>query len=72
MTDKPFWLTKTLAEMTPTEWESLGDGCGRCCLNKLEEEDTGRRFYTDVGCRLFDGATCQCTDYPNRQATVED
>jgi uncharacterized cysteine cluster protein YcgN (CxxCxxCC family) len=72
MTDKPFWQVKTLAQMTPTEWESICDGCGRCCLNKLEEEDTGKIFYTDVGCRLFDDKTCQCKDYPNRQATVED
>ena len=71
-TDKPFWQTKTLEQMTPTEWESLCDGCGRCCLNKLEEEDTGKIFYTDVACRLFDMGTCQCKDYPNRQAIVED
>src|SRR6478672_1027894 len=72
VTDKPFWQVKTLEQMTPTEWESLCDGCGRCCLNKLEEEDTGKIFYTSVGCRLFDDATCRCKDYPNRQAFVED
>jgi len=70
--DRPFWQTKTLEEMTPQEWESLCDGCGRCCLNKLEEEETGRIYYTDVACRLFDMGTCQCKDYPNRQAIVED
>jgi uncharacterized cysteine cluster protein YcgN (CxxCxxCC family) len=70
--DAPFWRTKTLAEMTQVEWESLCDGCGRCCLNKLEEEDTGRIYYTSVGCRLFDEASCRCRDYDNRQAFVED
>ncbi|MGZ3410962.1 MAG: YcgN family cysteine cluster protein [Xanthobacteraceae bacterium] len=70
--DKPFWQVKTLEQMTPTEWESLCDGCGRCCLNKLEEEETGKIFYTDVGCRLFDEKTCRCKDYANRQASVED
>ena len=68
----PFWRRKTLAQMTSSEWESLCDGCGRCCLNKLEEEDTGRIFYTDVGCRLLDGEACRCRDYRNRNALVED
>ena len=70
--DLPFWKRKTLAEMTPAEWESICDGCGRCCLNKLEEEDTGKIFYTSVACRLFDEGTCRCRDYEHRQATVED
>ncbi len=72
MNDVPFWRSKTLAEMTPAEWESICDGCGRCCLNKLEDEDTGRVYYTDVGCRLLDGATCKCTDYGNRSKEVKD
>ena len=72
MTDVPFWRRKTLEEMTPSEWESVCDGCGRCCLNKLEDEDTGRVYYTDVGCRLLDGATCRCKDYRNRSTQVED
>jgi uncharacterized protein len=72
MDDVPFWRRKTLAEMTPDEWESLCDGCGRCCLNKLEDEDTGRVYYTDVGCRLLDGTTCRCKDYQHRGELVAD
>jgi uncharacterized cysteine cluster protein YcgN (CxxCxxCC family) len=68
----PFWRRKTLTEMTAEEWESLCDGCGRCCLNKLEEEDTGRIYYTDVGCRLLDGEACRCRDYPHRSEQVAD
>ena len=51
----PFWRRKTMREMTREEWESLCDGCGRCCLNKLYEEGTEKLYYTDVGCRLLDG-----------------
>lgn len=69
---EPFWRTKTLDEMTRAEWESLCDGCGRCCLVKLEDEDTGRIHATDIGCRLFDAGTCRCKDYVNRSATVPD
>jgi uncharacterized protein len=68
----PFWQRKSLAEMTDSEWESLCDGCGRCCLNKLEEEETDRTYYTNVGCRLLDGQACRCRDYANRLAQVED
>ena len=72
MTDTPFWQTKTLVEMTHSEWESICDGCGRCCLNKLEDEDTGKIYFTDVACKLLNCESCQCKDYPNRQSIVED
>jgi uncharacterized protein len=72
MDDIPFWRRKTLTQLTQQEWESLCDGCGRCCLNKLEDEETGRIYFTDVGCRLLDGETCRCRDYPNRTAKVKD
>jgi uncharacterized protein len=68
----PFWKTKALEEMTLDEWESLCDGCARCCLVKLEDEETGDVHYTDVGCTLLDAAGCRCRDYPNRQAKVPD
>jgi uncharacterized cysteine cluster protein YcgN (CxxCxxCC family) len=71
-TEAPFWETKTLAEMTAQEWESLCDGCGRCCLVKLEDEDTERVVYTDLACHMFDGESCRCRDYPNRQREVPD
>jgi uncharacterized protein len=70
--DRPFWRRKSLAEMTPAEWESLCDGCGRCCLVKLEDEETGAVHYTDVSCTLFDAGQCRCRDYDNRQAQVPD
>jgi hypothetical protein len=68
----PFWLRKSLKEMTNSEWESLCDGCGKCCLNKLEEEETDRTFYTNVGCRLLDGESCRCRDYTHRLKKVDD
>ena len=65
-----FWKDKTLAEMTPDEWESLCDGCAQCCLLKLEAEDTGEVHYTSVVCEYLNEDKCQCRDYPNRNTLV--
>ncbi|MBK8457222.1 MAG: YcgN family cysteine cluster protein [Phyllobacteriaceae bacterium] len=70
--ETPFWKTKALAEMTPAEWESLCDGCGKCCLSKLEDEDTGEIIWTSVVCRLFDAKKCRCKDYAHRNEKVPD
>ncbi len=68
----PYWKTKTLAEMSPAEWEALCDGCGRCCLHKLRDDDTGEIAWTNVACRLLDAGTCQCRHYATRQRRVPD
>lgn len=70
--EKPFWKAKTLEEMSAGEWESLCDGCGKCCLSKLEDEDTGEIHWTTVACRLFDCASGGCSDYANRLSRVTD
>lgn len=69
---KPFWETKSLAEMTALEWESLCDGCGRCCLVVLQDDETGKVWETEVACRLFDAKARRCTDYKNRHSRVPD
>jgi len=68
----PFWREKTLREMTRREWESLCDGCGRCCLHKIRDEATEALHWTSVACRLLDTDSCRCADYTHRRAKVPD
>ncbi len=72
MSEPAFWRRKTLAEMTTAEWESLCDGCGRCCLHKLRHEEDDSLSFTNVACRLLDLQTCRCTDYAQRRRRVPD
>jgi len=72
MAVKPFWETKSLTEMSRKEWESLCDGCAKCCLHKLEDEDTLEIFYTRVVCRYLDEEKCNCTVYKERKNLVPD
>lgn len=65
-----FWVTKSLEQLNPEEWESLCDGCGKCCLHKLEDEDSQEIVYTRVICRYFDEGTCRCNVYPKRKSLV--
>ena len=67
-----FWKEKTLEQMTEAEWESLCDGCGRCCLNKIEDPSNNKVYYTSIACHLLDCNTCRCTDYENRQQRIAD
>ena len=70
MNENPFWQYKTLEEMTTEEWESLCDGCARCCLIKLQDVETDEISYTDIACRLLDHDTCRCTQYSKRRVLV--
>lgn len=72
MSNPPFWKTKSLAQMSTAEWESLCDGCGKCCCIRMEDEDNGKIYVTNVSCKLFDSATCRCVDYEDRRKTVPD
>lgn len=72
MSGIPYWKRVPLSEMTGEQWEALCDGCGRCCLQKLRDEDTNELAFTNVACHLLDQHSCKCSDYCNRQARVPD
>jgi uncharacterized cysteine cluster protein YcgN (CxxCxxCC family) len=72
VTTDRFWETKTLAELDRGQWEALCDGCGKCCIHKLEDEETGELHPTNVACRMLDRRAGQCKDYRNRRAYVPD
>ena len=69
---KNFWEYKKLSAMSQTEWEQLCDGCAKCCLHKLEDEDTGELYTTNVVCQYLDQQSCQCSEYPKRSILVPD
>ena len=69
---KNFWQVKSLEEMSSDEWEQLCDGCGRCCLLKLEDEDTAQIHLTRLACSLLDVGKCRCSDYSRRHAVMPD
>lgn len=70
--DMHFWESIPLEKMSASQWESLCDGCAKCCLHKLEDEDTGEVFYTDVACELLDLSSCKCSSYSDRKLKVPD
>jgi len=67
---KPFWETVPLDRMSRQQWESLCDGCGKCCVHKLEDDETGRLYPTNIACRLLDRRSGRCRDYKHRHAYV--
>ena len=70
--DAPFWKTTPLGQMNRKQWESLCDGCGRCCLEKLRDGDTDELYFTNVACKQLDLRNCRCKDYKHRQQIVPD
>ena len=72
MSEIPFWQTKRLDQMNDDEWESLCDGCGQCCLNKLQDADTDEIYFTNVACNQLNIKTCQCRNYERRFEYEED
>ena len=68
---QPFWQ-RPLASLSREEWEALCDGCGKCCLHKVEDEDTGQVYPTNVACKLLDLTTARCSDYRHRRSYVPD
>jgi len=67
-----WWNEKPLADLNQAEWDALCDGCGKCCLHKLEDEFSGKRFYTRIRCRLLDEQSCRCSQYEKRTELVPD
>ena len=70
--EPPEWVSKPLSELNRQQWEALCDGCGKCCMAKLQDQDTDKVYYTNVACELFDADSCRCQDYQNRQSRVPD
>ena len=70
--EKEFWRGKSLEQLSPKEWEAFCDGCGKCCLVKLEDEETDDLVFTNISCKLFDEKTCRCKNYPKRRKYVND
>ena len=69
---RPWWETTALGDMDDSQWESLCDGCAKCCLVKLEDYDSGEIYYTNVSCQLLDTESCRCADYAGRHRLVDD
>lgn len=69
---RAFWKRKPIQKLSRKEWEALCDGCGKCCLNKLEDADTGQVALTRIACRLLDDDNCRCAHYDNRHQFVPD